>query len=308
MSIRVMTLVWDRSDLTGVNLLALLAIADNANDEGIAWPSQDYLAVKTRQSDRNLRRILASVIEKGELTLEERGTYGRSNRYRVNLEALEAKEPKMSALTPAQSGHSGDGSPGQQLSVLGGQVLSSEPSTEPSKGSEEPKEELLTDPVAQLWTAWETAFEGRVRLGLTERRRGSLARALKAVDGNLEICLAAVRGFKTWLDANPTRNQSADIGRVFETGMHDTKNLTDKILGWAKEAGDEVRRNPMDNIPAVHRSIVSEHVQRANRLIQGKELSEARATEARESITWLQDNWSLHGSLRDDGTVQWEKR
>ncbi|MBK6707558.1 MAG: helix-turn-helix domain-containing protein [Sphingomonadales bacterium] len=43
MSIQIMTVVWEL-DLPDSEKLALLALADNANDEGYCWPSMATLA------------------------------------------------------------------------------------------------------------------------------------------------------------------------------------------------------------------------------------------------------------------------
>jgi hypothetical protein len=50
MSIRVMTKVWDSSKAKGTDLLLLLAISDNANDAGFAFPGLETLMKKTRLS------------------------------------------------------------------------------------------------------------------------------------------------------------------------------------------------------------------------------------------------------------------
>jgi len=58
MSIRVMTWVWDNSTVGGNERLCLLAIADNAADDGRnAWPSLATLARKTRLDERTVRRV-----------------------------------------------------------------------------------------------------------------------------------------------------------------------------------------------------------------------------------------------------------
>jgi hypothetical protein len=46
MSIHIMTQVWERSQHKGRALLLILAIADNANDQGLAYPSAKTLAKK----------------------------------------------------------------------------------------------------------------------------------------------------------------------------------------------------------------------------------------------------------------------
>lgn len=319
MSVRVMTLVWERSEEKGVRLLALLAIADNANDEGFAWPSQEYLAVKTRQSDRNIRRILDALVHHGELSLEERGSFGRSNRYRVNLEVLEEKASGLSALRVAKAdiqgspedsgGQLGLLSGGQQVSGIGGQQVSAEPSKEPS-GREPSKEELQVEKIAAVWAAWESTFEGKTRFGLTPARSTLLKKALNAIEWDLDTALSAIRGFKSWLDKNPSRNQKADIARVFATNMNDNKSLTDKILGWAEEDGGQnaSASDPLASVPEVQRPVVRERMYLANRFIQGRPLDESGVADAKEAIEWLHSNHGLVGTLTEEKTVKWEKR
>jgi hypothetical protein len=81
MSIRVMSKVWQCSSATGGSLLALLAIADFANDAGVAWPSLGILAAKARLSVRQLCAVLDDLEGSGELK-RERSTGGRNQRSR----------------------------------------------------------------------------------------------------------------------------------------------------------------------------------------------------------------------------------
>jgi helix-turn-helix protein len=67
MSMRMMTLVWEKSQHKGSELLLLLAIADNANDQGIAYPSIGTLAKKTRMSRRSIQYLIHRVEQTGEL-------------------------------------------------------------------------------------------------------------------------------------------------------------------------------------------------------------------------------------------------
>ncbi|SDQ77824.1 helix-turn-helix domain-containing protein [Actinopolyspora saharensis] len=83
MSIKVMTWVWDNSPTKGTELLMLLAIADNAADDGAnAFPSVSTLARKTRLDERTVQRILRKLSDQGQLHIDKRG--GReANRYTV---------------------------------------------------------------------------------------------------------------------------------------------------------------------------------------------------------------------------------
>ena len=92
MSIRVITIVWDRFPAGSSELLALLALADWADDRGRRlYPSVAALAAKIRMSERQTKRILEKLIEGGYLELVTPGNQGgrrKSNRYRIRLETL----------------------------------------------------------------------------------------------------------------------------------------------------------------------------------------------------------------------------
>ena len=86
-----MTRVWDNAPCAGPELLCFLAIADNANDQGLAWPSIPYLSRKTRRSDRQTLRTIASLIEQG--LLSRREAPGKITRFEINLSKLAASKP-----------------------------------------------------------------------------------------------------------------------------------------------------------------------------------------------------------------------
>ncbi|RCW45132.1 helix-turn-helix protein [Halopolyspora algeriensis] len=74
MSIKVMNWVWEHSPAKGTELLMLLAIADNATDDGTnAYPSVRTLARKTRMGERSVQRIVRKLTEEGHLSVTERG-------------------------------------------------------------------------------------------------------------------------------------------------------------------------------------------------------------------------------------------
>jgi hypothetical protein len=89
MSIEVTTMVWNRLNVNGGELLLALAIADfsNKHGEGI-WPSVKTLGQMSRQGERTVRRQLAyfrevkwlEVVELGGLA----GGRGKTTQYRIN--------------------------------------------------------------------------------------------------------------------------------------------------------------------------------------------------------------------------------
>lgn len=89
MSVRATNWAWSLEEVMGSEALVLLALADQANDEGFCWPSQEKLAPKARQSVSTLRRSLRSLEKMGLLTTITRSsTRGRrSNLYLLHIGA-----------------------------------------------------------------------------------------------------------------------------------------------------------------------------------------------------------------------------
>ncbi|MCA1668316.1 MAG: helix-turn-helix domain-containing protein [Thermomicrobia bacterium] len=86
MSARASGQVWKLSQHKGSELLVLLAIADNAKDDGRdAWPGIPELARKTRLTERNIQLILRKLEISGELVIERNAGPHRSNLYHLML-------------------------------------------------------------------------------------------------------------------------------------------------------------------------------------------------------------------------------
>lgn len=92
MSLSVLSEVWSRSRAGGTHLLVMLALADNADASGVAWPSEKDLAERSRCDVRTVRRCIAASVESGELDLWEwiDKSGRRHNAYRVVVGELAA--------------------------------------------------------------------------------------------------------------------------------------------------------------------------------------------------------------------------
>jgi hypothetical protein len=88
MSIKVMNLVWQFAPYRGNTLLTLLALADWANDEGLAWPKVETLAAKSRQSVRSTQYAIEELC-RGEMlaTIANPGR-GNAKQYAINMQKL----------------------------------------------------------------------------------------------------------------------------------------------------------------------------------------------------------------------------
>lgn len=73
MSVHVSAYVWEHSTHKGTELLLMLAIADIAHKNGIAFPSVSTLARFIRMSDRNTQRVLSKLERSGELKIKRNG-------------------------------------------------------------------------------------------------------------------------------------------------------------------------------------------------------------------------------------------
>jgi hypothetical protein len=83
MSIKIMTAVWDREDLSSTQKLVLLALADWANDEGLCWPSIDRVAKKSSLKKRAVQLAIRSLEEMQFIRREE--VIGKGNKYWIQI-------------------------------------------------------------------------------------------------------------------------------------------------------------------------------------------------------------------------------
>jgi hypothetical protein len=86
-SVKIMSLVWDRTDLSQAETLVLLALADRADDDGRCWPSIAGVAERARMTERSVQRVMRVMQERGFVAIEKGG--GRkTNHYAINVEQL----------------------------------------------------------------------------------------------------------------------------------------------------------------------------------------------------------------------------
>jgi hypothetical protein len=76
-----MTLVWD-IHLPDSDKIVLLALADNANDDGVCWPSIATIARKCSKDERTVQRVITRLKEAGHVSMVERK--GTSNLWTVH--------------------------------------------------------------------------------------------------------------------------------------------------------------------------------------------------------------------------------
>lgn len=164
-----MTWVWEHSRAKPTDRFILLAIADNAEDDGTnAFPTTDLLMKKTGYSEATIREAVKRLVRIGELIVERQaGEHPRkryySPRHKPNyyvlpmgrspeeLEEIGVKDPKSGVQIPDPTADSGVQIPdptGVQETAIVGSRSRTPRKTEPSEGqpSFDPSFELPPSP------------------------------------------------------------------------------------------------------------------------------------------------------------------
>ena len=81
MAWQIMAWVLDNPNVRGNLKLVALALANYANDKGIAWPSVETLAQKTGLSRRQIQRILPQIEKAGLVKISPGGGRKHTHRY-----------------------------------------------------------------------------------------------------------------------------------------------------------------------------------------------------------------------------------
>ncbi|WP_371932199.1 helix-turn-helix domain-containing protein, partial [Mameliella sp. MMSF_3537] len=105
MSVRVMSLVWERDDLDPYEKLVLLAMADHADDDGRCYPSIRRLCERTGMKERGTRNVIVRLCDKGLLTVDYGAGRAGSNLYTV------VTTPRTGCSTPAPDAPPSSGTP-----------------------------------------------------------------------------------------------------------------------------------------------------------------------------------------------------
>lgn len=238
MSILVQAWVYQHSEARLADRLVLLAIADEADDDGgSAFPSLRRIAHKARVSVGTVSDAVRRLEASGELEVNrpERTGRGHHNSYRVVMRKGSESEPfeegnarpiaaRLRAQTRGNARPRGDTYPltQDQEKETRGELRLVEPETR------------ATDAVARVFDAWREST-GHARARLDEKRRLLIGRALR--DYPVEEVLAAVRGWEAVpfnRGENPDGRVYNDLGLLLRDAEH--------IERFRDAAGTPVRR------------------------------------------------------------------
>lgn len=88
MSLDVLTAIWRDPPCKGGDLLCLLAIADNADENGYAWPSVETIARKAAMGERGAQKCLKNLAQMGLIRIEVGGGRSKTNAYQITTNGI----------------------------------------------------------------------------------------------------------------------------------------------------------------------------------------------------------------------------
>ncbi|WP_121493258.1 helix-turn-helix domain-containing protein [Pseudomonas aeruginosa] len=159
MSTIIMSACWPLQGLTPAQKAVLISLADNANDEGVCWPSVAKIAERTCLSERAVQQAIKVLNECRVLSIEAR--QGRSTMFTVTPAAFAPPQkvhprrkctPAGSVPTPA------DAAPRTVIEPT--REPSGEPSPLPTR-SGPAAGEALQEACRSVWAAYRAAYEAR---------------------------------------------------------------------------------------------------------------------------------------------------
>ncbi|MGQ7814601.1 helix-turn-helix domain-containing protein [Metapseudomonas furukawaii] len=131
MSTVIMTACWPLQGMSPAQKAVLISLADNANDEGVCWPSLARITERTCLSERAVRNALRWLEDSKLMTSHQRN--GRSTYYTLTPAAYApgTKCPPAADAVPPRQEMPPTPAPDAPRTVI-------EPSSEPSKGADAP--------------------------------------------------------------------------------------------------------------------------------------------------------------------------
>lgn len=81
MSTLIMSQCWPLQGMSATQKAVLISLADNANDEGVCWPSIAAISMRTCLSERAVQNAIKWLVEHRILSVQSRS--GRSTVYKV---------------------------------------------------------------------------------------------------------------------------------------------------------------------------------------------------------------------------------
>lgn len=216
MSVMISTAVWQHAGVGGSELLVLVAIADVAHDDGVAFISYNDLSAKVRLSERQTIRVVKKLVADAQLEIVQRGGTIDDRRF-ANVYRVTPHPKTGDILSPPDAHDTGRASDADVSTPL---TLMAEQTSWTHKDSlreSSPKEETA------VWltpAAVESVFAEWVNVAQPPRKNMSPSRerAIRKLLGetqDVEFAKKAVRGY---VARRKSLGKSVDFADLVSTG------------------------------------------------------------------------------------------
>jgi hypothetical protein len=171
MSIKIMTQIWEAGPSDMGERFVLLAIADHANDDGLAYPSGARIAKKTCMDERSVRRITKRLVDAGWLRVEYNAGPRGCNLFTVTAPDLKSPGPTVPLTDGPQTPDPKSGDP-----LTDGPPNHHLTTNEPSEASQaSPAPSRLGKRLSEDWTPSEKNIEYAISKGLDQNEIDRIA-------------------------------------------------------------------------------------------------------------------------------------
>ncbi|WP_121335789.1 helix-turn-helix domain-containing protein [Pseudomonas aeruginosa] len=221
MSTIIMSACWPLQGLTPAQKAVLISLADNANDEGVCWPSVAKIAERTCLSERAVQQAIKVLNECKALSIEAR--QGRSTMFTVTPAAFAPPQkvhPRRKCTPAANASTPADAAPRTVI----------EPTREPSGNllptrSGSATDEAMQEACRSVWAAYRAAYEAR--WGVQPVRNAKVNSQVKQLVAALGGEAPAVAAFFVGLDDKFLVDSCHEFGLLLaKAGAYRTKWAT----------------------------------------------------------------------------------
>ena len=217
MSIGIMTMVWNSAGTSGSLRLMLLAIADQANDQGECWPSIATLARKAGVHRRHAITLIGALESAGYINIEHRKItkdLNQTNRYYINLKALEGGSVPQNTRVVSPSA---PGSVPQNTRVVS-----------PSAPGSVPQNTRVVSP---------SAPKPLINHQLTNSNNSNFALVVELYTNNIGLVASEMLGKKLgdWADTYPIEWVEEAIKIAVENGARNYAYINTILSRWEKD-------------------------------------------------------------------------
>lgn len=225
--------------------LVLIKLADNANDEGLCWPSHSHIAEHCEMSKRSVINHINALSEANYLTIIPRvkDNKKQSNHYQIHFEKVE-----VSSESPALPKQISSESPARCSESPA--LPSSESPAHRTCHSSEPVIESITCEVSEIFEFWKITM-GKKRSQLTNAVKSKI-RARLADGFSLDELRAAITGCKTsdfHMGANPAGTIYNSLELIFKNS-NKTEEFIEKNQNYSRRLAHESNYSNTSKKPA----------------------------------------------------------